>query len=424
MLSESGEEVSMQNCDSVLNGEKNRTSLTFSDSSAEMSCGKGASVQLLSHGDSLSSSLPSSDRLESVNDGSLSSKLTSEDDVFHSDISSFQTNTTDLSEILRHYDSTSCDENLSTDSEEVTQFLSYLDEVGTPPDGEQSLELSIQSLDSLFSHMCSSSSNRTSLSIPKSCDSSIATDTTKSSHVTNSNSEDSKIESRLALNGESQNMDASPSISNPSSVDSKKAKCDGTTFEVIEDIIPESSALPNKPVTEMRTPSPQDATSFIDISMSHFNSEPSVQTSLSKVAQNDSTKLSDSVPRKSSKDEGVIPPAPRKSSKDEGFSKSVSFNLSPSSSMQSSSTMSQNSTAAVARVPSDVALKGNSNQPNIGGYTIWCSYCSDFIVHFLRIFMCPDSYILCIIVSSCLSHLIQPVEKLWSIRDVYYTRHF
>lgn len=312
----------------------------MSDSGTESNNSKATSVQFLYHGDTLASSIPSE-----KSDSALPPTTQLDDDVFQSDISSsYQSKGSDLSEILRNYDKSSKEDRRSSTSEskDESEFLSYIDGIETPPDQEGSLEESIESLEAILSNFISLSSLTSSSTKSESCDSSVANSNPKPSEETSSQS--NKCVDKVTEETDCMKNSLS-SCSNPSSVDSKKAKCDGTTFEVIEDV--DSNAQAVKLV--MDTPSPKDSTSFIDISMSHFKKD-----------TNDS-----SLPEASQTSESVHS-IRRNSSKDEGFSKSVSFNLTPVSSMQSTSSISQNSSAAIVRVPSESASKISPNQPNIG----------------------------------------------------------
>ncbi|XP_062576327.1 FHF complex subunit HOOK-interacting protein 1B-like isoform X2 [Saccostrea cucullata] len=192
------------------------------------------------------------------------------DEVFSN---SCQSSVPDLSYILRSYDSDS----YKAHPENLKDFVQYLDEVATPPDMENSFEESLGSLDLVLHSFCSEtdSSSLTSDTTPVTC--------------TDSNLRDSN-----------------------------KAKCDGTTFEVI-------NTKDGEGLEPSRGNSSQDTTSYVEISMSNFVSDVNVQTALSSMPHRVSVNSVDTV-------------TDCKSSRDESAVKSVSFNLTDSS-MQNTTTV-------------------------------------------------------------------------------------
>ncbi|XP_061164150.1 FHF complex subunit HOOK-interacting protein 1B-like isoform X2 [Saccostrea echinata] len=209
----------------------------------------------------------------SGSDGGSLFRSSEVDEVFIS--GSCQSSVPDLSYILRSYDSDS----YKAHPENLKDFIQYLDEVATPPEMENSFEESLGSLDSVLRSFCSET------------DSSSLSNTSDSTPVTCTDSNQG---------------------------DSNKAKCDGTTFEVI-------NTKDGEGLEPFRGNSSQDTASYVEISMSNFVSEVNVQTALSSMPHRVSVNSVDMV-------------TDRKSSRDESAVKSVSFNLTDSS-MQNTTTV-------------------------------------------------------------------------------------
>jgi hypothetical protein len=259
---------------------------------------------------------------------------TGTDDIFTtiSDISATQSTIPDVSEVLRKIDWTSFDDtNAST--EDISEFLDHLREIDTPPEDDSSIQTSMQSLSSVFSKLRSLSNSRTSTPCTDKRDF--------------SKQDDSSVSKSLSFEKSSDHvssLDRNQSNQSKSSRDSEvKVECENvTTFEVID---PNSQAelISNRDEnvetssktqsTGNKSSSPQDATSYIEITMSslsHANSLPVDVETLPNLTLSQCSDVSN----------------------DGSFKRSVSFSL---PTMQTS----------VMKVPSGTNL---SNTANIGKY--------------------------------------------------------
>lgn len=264
---------------------------------------------------------------------------TGTEDVFttSSDISATQSTIPDVSEVLRKIDWTSFDDtNAST--EDISEFLDNLREIDTPPEDDPSIQTSMQSLNSVFSKLRSLSNSRTS------------TPCTDKSDF--SKQDDSSVSKSLSFEKSSDhvsNLDRNQSNQSKSSRDSEvKVECENvTTCEVID---PNSQAELSKAdlignrdenvetssetqSTGNKSSSPQDATSYIEITMSSLSHAKSLPIDLETLPNLTSSQCSDV-------------------SNDGSSKRSVSFSL---PTMQTS----------VMKVPSGTNL---SNTANIGKY--------------------------------------------------------
>lgn len=224
---------------------------------------------------------------------------TGADDVFitSSDISPTQSTIPDVSEVLRKIDWTSFDDtNAST--EDVSEFLDYLQEIDTPPEDDPSIQTSMQSLSSVFSKLRSLSNSRTS------------TPCTDKSDF--SRQDDSSVSKSLSFEKSSDNvssLDRNQSNQSKSSRDSEvKFECENVTkFDVID---PNSQAELSKAdlignrdenvemssetqSTGNKSSSPQDATSYIEITMSSLSHAKSLPVDLETLPNLASSQCSD-----------------------------------------------------------------------------------------------------------------------------------
>ncbi|XP_021344716.1 FTS and Hook-interacting protein-like isoform X2 [Mizuhopecten yessoensis] len=225
----------------------------------------------------------------------------------------------EVSEILRQYDSSRYDAWSGSESEDVSDFLSYLTEVGTPPEYEQdrTIEDSILSLDSVLSELCSGASD---------------------SHLSNPLGETSENSSVFRNSLESQQSD-NQMFRTPRPVSQSN---DGTTFDVIDSKVMHMS----EEVSDRSEEQPQDATSFVEITLSSFTSDTSAHDSLSKLTR------TNSLTSMNTKENGCRSPP-----------KSVSFSL-PNPSMQMPTLSS-----GIIPVPStDSHGKPTDTSPSIGPF--------------------------------------------------------
>ncbi|XP_060080031.1 FHF complex subunit HOOK-interacting protein 1B-like [Ylistrum balloti] len=228
----------------------------------------------------------------------------------------------EVSEILRHYDSSRSDRWGASDEEDISEFLSYLTlEVGTPPEYEQdrTIEDSILSLDSVLTGLCSETSG-----------SSLSTqleDTSGSDSVFRSSAGSQLTDNQILHTPSSQN--------------------DGTAFDVIDSKVMHVSEDGSGRSEEQTSPGyPQDATSFVEITLSSFTSDTNVHDSLSKLTR------TNSLTSVNTKENGCRSPT-----------KSVSFSL-PNPSMQMPTLSS-----GIIQVPSsDSHGKPTDTSPTIGPF--------------------------------------------------------
>lgn len=280
----------------------------------------------------------SSSQLSSVKDCSNGSTMnltcsTSADDVFLSDMSLTRSTIPDVSEVLRRID-WSCLDDSGAPSEDNSEFLDYLQDVGTPPEEDSSIQISIQSLGSIFSSLQSISNSQTS--VPNVDNSDI------------SKTEDSSISQCLSLNkssGDKNSVENDKKLTEKSiEVESARFECgDGTAFEVIDSISKpvgnkgdnkaSSSSEDCKSQTNDRQVKTPDETSYLEITMSALPHSNSLPNDITTTQNPNSTQCSNA-------------------SNDSSSRRSVSFSLPPSS-MQNS----------VAKVPSVGSL---ANAPSIG----------------------------------------------------------
>lgn len=258
---------------------------------------------------------------------------TSADDVFLSDMST-RSSIPEVSEVLRNID-WSCLDDSGAPSEDVSEFLDYLQDVGTPPEEDLSIQTSIQTLGTIFSSLQSLSNSRTSVPCDKS-------NISKQDYIS--------VSKCLSISKSSETVDKSENdktLLEKSSVEGK-VKFEGgdvTTLEVKDSVTKPigSNGNPNcnlsdtskdhkKDVKDSKVKFPDD-TSYFEITMSalpHTNSLPSNLTTTQNL---NTTQCSDA-------------------SNDSSTKRSVSFSLPPSS-MQNT----------VGKVPSGVSL---ANAPSIG----------------------------------------------------------
>ncbi|XP_069130837.1 FHF complex subunit HOOK-interacting protein 1B-like isoform X3 [Argopecten irradians] len=221
----------------------------------------------------------------------------------------------EVSEILRQYDT---DRWSRSDHEDISDFMSYLTEVGTPPEYEQSrtIEDSILSLDSVLSSLCSGS--------------------TSGSHLYNSLEESSTSEC---------DQSALKSVETAQG-DNVISQTPQSTFDVIDSkTMPAFEDAPGQLEEQVSNGNP-DATSFVEITLSSFTSDANACDSLSKL------KRTNSLTSMNIKENGCRSPT-----------KSVSFSL-PSPSMQMPTLSS-----GIIQVPSaDSSGKPTDTSPSIGPF--------------------------------------------------------
>ncbi|XP_033743484.1 FTS and Hook-interacting protein-like isoform X2 [Pecten maximus] len=231
----------------------------------------------------------------------------------------------EVSEILRQYDSTHSERWSRSDQEDISDFMSYLTEVGTPPEYEQdrTIEESILSLDSVLSDLCSGSSGSNLYTC-----------------LGSESSENDSVFRNSVLGSTHSDNQISPTPQNNGN--------DGTAFDVIDSkMMPMMSEDVSDQLEEQTSPgNPQDATSFVEITLSSFTSETNAHDSLSKL------KRTNSLTSVNTKENGCRSPT-----------KTVSFSL-PNPSMQMPTLSS-----GIIQVPSaDSSGKPTDTSPSIGPF--------------------------------------------------------
>ncbi|CAC5380908.1 Protein FAM160A1,FTS and Hook-interacting protein,UPF0518 protein CPIJ015043,FTS and Hook-interacting protein homolog [Mytilus coruscus] len=267
-------------------------------------------------------------------DFKASTNLSGADDVFASDSSQTYSTIPEVSDVLRNLDWTSLDDPNSP-AEDVSEFIDYLKEVGTPPEEDPSIQTSIQSLSSVFNSLRSLSSSRTSTPCTSKSDLSKTDDISVSSSLSLEKS------SETVLNSDKQEL---------KSTRDPKVKFEGgdvTTFEVIDSVNQTESSHNKSQVSETGSESwsavnksenksnQQDDTSYIEITMSSLPHGKSLPNDVATLQNGTTSQCSDA-------------------STDGSTKRSVSFSL-PTTSMQNS----------VSKVPSGAGL---SNTPGIGPF--------------------------------------------------------
>ncbi|XP_076117616.1 FHF complex subunit HOOK-interacting protein 1B-like isoform X2 [Mytilus galloprovincialis] len=266
-------------------------------------------------------------------DSKASTNLSGADEVFASDSSVAYSTIPEVSDVLWNIDWTSLDDPNSP-VEDVSEFIDYLKEVGTPPEEDPSIQTSIQSLSSVFSSLRSLSSSRTSTPCTSKCNFSKTDDISVSSSLSLEKSSETVLNSDQELK----------STSDP------KVKFEGgdaTTFEVIDSVNQAESSHNKSQDSETGSESwsaenksenksnQQNDTSYIEITMSSLPHGKSLPNDMATLHNGTTSPCSDA-------------------STDGSTKRSVSFSL-PTTSMQSS----------VSKVPSGAGL---SNTPGIGPF--------------------------------------------------------
>ncbi|XP_063416055.1 uncharacterized protein LOC134697700 [Mytilus trossulus] len=272
-------------------------------------------------------------------DSKASTNLSGADEVFASDSSVAYSTIPEVSDVLRNIDWTSLDDPNSP-VEDVSEFIDYLKEVGTPPEEDPSIQTSIQSLSSVFSSLRSLSSSRTSTPCTSKSDFSKPDDISVSSSLSLEKSSETILNSDQELRATSD-----PKVKFEGGDVTTDVTTDATTFEVIDSVNQAESSHNKSQDSETGSETwsaenksenksnQQNDTSYIEITMSSLPQGKSLPNDMATLQNGTTSPCSDA-------------------STDGSTKRSVSFSL-PTTSMQSS----------ISKVPSGAGL---SSTPGIG----------------------------------------------------------
>jgi len=312
-----------------------------------------SSVQILSHGGSTVGSKSSDTDCKRAGERDFKSYLSlTTDDIYRRDSlaspdSSVQS---EISDILRRFNSQSSDSVWLSESDDVSEFISFLSDVGTHPDQEDSIEDSMKTLDSVLSNL-SLSISRPSMSLSDSGhnEGSVFGTSNEGNKLHTTGLSFDNTPGSCTNSAAMDNMDSNNVIQFSDANGVQTSTNNLTSFDVIDSKILNSSENEsdgssktmdevNRMKNNLQNP---NNTSFVEITLSNFSSGANVHDTLPNLQRTYSLTSGSEL---------------------QSPSKSVSFSL-PSSSMQASTTLS----SGIIPVPSGEShSKAADGQPNMG----------------------------------------------------------